>query len=127
MPSTKKEKELTIKFKVQKRDGRLVKFDQERITTAIFKAAESVGGKDRKRAKEVSDEVVNRLAKKYISRKEVSTEEISNVVKETLKDMGHGKTAIALELFVNLRNKVKNIKSLIDAEELVRGYIGEED
>jgi len=120
--STKK-----VPFKVKKRDGRIVGFDKERITSAIFKAAESVGGDDRKRAREVSNEVVERLLKKYSRRKYVSTLEISEVVKETLKDMGHGKTAIALELFVNLRNKVKNIKSLIDAEELVRGYIGEED
>lgn len=125
MPRVKVKKE--IHFKVKKRDGRLVSFDQERITTSIFKAAESVGGDDRERAKKVSEEVVKRLVKIYENVTEVSTEEIANVVKETLKDMGHGKTALALDLFVNLRNKVKNIKSLIDAEELVRGYIGEED
>ena len=116
-----------ITFKVKKRDGRLVKFDQERITSAIFKAAESVGGDDRERAKKVSNEVVKRLIEQYENTKEVTTQEIADIVRETLKDMGHGKTAIALDLFVSLRNKVKNIKSLIDAEELVRGYIGEED
>ncbi len=125
MPRVKKDK--NISFKVRKRDGRLVEFDQERITTSIFKAAESVGGNDRERAKKVSDEVVKRLVNKYPTDEEITTEEIFSEVKETLKEMGHGKTAIALELFVNLRNKVKNIKSLIDAEELVRGYIGEED
>ncbi len=125
MPSSKKNTK--IGFKVRKRDGRVVSFDQERITTSIFKAAESVGGDDRKRAQMVSDKVVKRLIKKYPNDEEITTEEIFSEVKETLKDMGHGKTAIALELFVQLRNKVKNIKSLIDAEELVRGYIGEED
>ncbi len=125
MPQVKKIKR--IPFKVRKRDGRLVDFDQERITTSIFKAAESVGGDDRQRAKKVSDEVVKRLFNKYPTDEEITTEEIFSEVKETLKEMGHGKTAMALELFVNLKNKVKNIKSLIDAEELVRGYIGEED
>ncbi|HNW23513.1 MAG TPA: ribonucleoside triphosphate reductase [Candidatus Dojkabacteria bacterium] len=125
MPQVKKIKK--IPFKVRKRDGRLVDFDQERITTSIFKAAESVGGDDRQRAKKVSDEVVKRLINKYPTDEEITTEEIFSEVKETLKEMGHGKTAMALELFVNLKNKVKNIKSLIDAEELVRGYIGEED
>ena len=122
-----KSKTLEVPFKVKKRDGRIVGFDNERITSAIFKAAESVGGDDRERAKEVSNEVAERLIKKYKRRKTITTEEISDVVKDTLKDMGHGKTAIALELFVNLRNKVKNIKSLIDAEELVKGYIEESD
>ena len=125
MSRIKENKDIT--FKVKKRDGRLVKFDQERITSAIFKAAESVGGDDRERAKKVSNEVVKRLIEQYENTKEVTTQEIADIVRETLKDMGHGKTAIALDLFVSLRNKVKNIKSLIDAEELVRGYIGEED
>jgi ribonucleoside-triphosphate reductase len=117
----------TVHFKVKKRDGRLVDFDQERITTGIFKAAESVGGDDRKRAKVVSDEVVKRLIEKHKDEKFVSTDDIALVLKETLKDMGHGKTAVAFELFVDLKNKVKNIKSLIDAEQLVKGYIKEED
>lgn len=116
-----------IPFKVKKRDGRLVDFDQERITTGIFKAAESVGGDDRKRAKQVSNEVVRRLCEKHKEERYISTGDIARVVKETLKDMGHGKTAIAFELFVDLKNKVKNIKSLIDAEQLVKGYIKEED
>ncbi len=120
-------KKTDIHFKVRKRDSRLVDFDVERITTSIFKAAESVGGDDRQRAEKVSNEVVKRLIKKYPNDEEITTEEIFSEVKETLKDMGHGKTAVALELFVNLRNKVKNIKSLIDAEQLVKGYIGEED
>ncbi|MDD2564329.1 MAG: ATP cone domain-containing protein, partial [Salinivirgaceae bacterium] len=100
---------------------------QERITSSIFKAAQSVGGDDRERAQSVSNEVVKRLIKKYSSDEEITSEEIFSEVKETLMDMGHGKTAIALDLFVKLKNKLKNIKSLIDADELVRGYIGEED
>jgi ribonucleoside-triphosphate reductase (formate) len=116
-----------VTFKVRKKDGRLVDFDRERITTGIFKAAESVGGDDRKRASEVSKEVTKRLISIYPDSKEVSTKEISEVVKETLKDMGHGQTAVAFELFLDLRDKVKNIKSLIDAEKLVKEYIGEED
>lgn len=122
-----KKKQNSIPFKVRKRDGRLVEFDQERITSSIFKAAESVGGRDRERAKKVSDEVVKRLLEKYSDDEEITTEEIFSEVKETLKDMGHGKTAMALDLFVKLKNKVKNIKSLIDADELVRGYIDEAD
>ncbi len=63
----------------------------------------------------------------YSKEKSVSADSIAKVVKQTLKDMGHGKTAIAFELFVDLKNKVKNIKSLVDAEQLVEGYIKEAD
>lgn len=116
-----------VHFKVKKRDGRLVDFDRERIVTGVFKAAESVGGNDRKRSQEVTDEIVKRLVEEHKEEKFVSADSIAKVVKETLKDMGHGKTAVAFELFVDLKNKVKNIKSLIDAESLVKGYIKEED
>lgn len=114
-------------FKVQKRDGRLVDFDRQRIESGIFKAAEGVGGTERKRAKEVTDEVVARLMGKYSTRKYIKTEQIADIVKQTLLDMGHGKTSIAFALFVDLKNQVKNIRSLIDADTLVKDYIDKLD
>ena len=48
---------------VLKRDSKLEPFDQERITTAIWKAAKACGGKDKEEAKRVSDEVVAELQK----------------------------------------------------------------
>lgn len=112
-----------IPFKVKKRDGRVVDFDRERIVTGIFKAAESVGGQDRERAEEIADEVVKKLKKDNKGKKAISTDIISNTVCETLKDMGHGKTSVAFSLFVDLRNQVKNIKSLVDADTLVNDYV----
>lgn len=114
-------------FQVKKRDGRIVKFDRERIATGIYKAAESVGGKDRKRAEEITEEVVKRLITRYSKRKYIKTEEIAEIVKQVLIDMGHGKTSIAFGLFVDLKNQVMNIKSLVDADTLVRGYIDQLD
>jgi anaerobic ribonucleoside-triphosphate reductase len=125
MSAQKKKK--TPQFKVKKRDGRLVKFDRERIESGIFKAAEGVGGTERKRAKEVTDEVIARLIGKYSGKKYIKTEQIADIVKQTLLDMGHGKTSMAFSLFVDLRNQVKNIKSLIDADTLVRDYIDKLD
>ncbi len=116
-----------VPFQVKKRDGRIVKFESERISTGVFKAAESVGGHDRKRAEEITNEVIARLVAKYPKRKYVKTEEIADVVKQVLIDMGHGKTSIAFGLFVDLKNQVMNIKSLVDADTLVRGYIDQLD
>ena len=129
MPKTKKTSPTSkkIHFKVEKRDGRIVEFDKERIVSAIFKAAESVGGEDRKRAKEVADKAIEKLKEKYSDRENIKTTEIAEVVKETLVDMGHGKTSVAFDLFLDLRNQIKNIKSLIDADSLIRNYIDMED
>jgi ribonucleoside-triphosphate reductase len=114
-------------FKVKKRDGRIVKFQKERLVTGIFKAAESVGGEDRERANEIADEVIKRLKEKYPKKEYITTKKIAAVTTQTLIDMGHGKTSIAFELFVDLKNQVKNIKSLIDADTLVSGYIDKVD
>jgi len=114
-------------FKVKKRDGRIVKFEKERLVTGIFKAAESVGGEDRERANEIADEVIKRLKKRYSGKEYITTKKIAEITAQTLIDMGHGKTSIAFELFVDLKNQVKNIKSLIDADTLVKGYIDKVD
>jgi anaerobic ribonucleoside-triphosphate reductase len=48
-----KEKQHKIK-NVRKRDGRIVEFTQEKVTHAIYKAAQSVGGEDLNEAKKQS-------------------------------------------------------------------------
>ena len=116
-----------ITFQIKKRDGRVVKYNRERIATSIFKAAENVGGTDRKRADEVAKIIEEKLIAKYSRRKYVKAAEIADMVKSTLLELDHGKTAISYALFVDLKNKIKNIKSLIDANSLVADYIGQED
>lgn len=116
-----------IDFRVKKRDGRIVPFNKERITTGVFKAAENVGGEDRKRAREIANEVIKVLKKKHKPGSVIKTSEIADVVKQVLIDMGHGKTSISFGLFVDLKNQVRNIKSLIDANTLVKEYIDNED
>lgn len=114
-------------FKVKKRDGRIVPFRKERLATGVFKAAESVGGEDRERANEIAEEVIKRLKEKYPDKEYITTKKIAKITAQTLIDMGHGKTSVAFELFVDLKNQVKNIKSLIDADTLVKGYINKLD
>jgi ribonucleoside-triphosphate reductase len=116
-----------IQFQVKKKDGRVVDYDGERIVSGIFKAAESVGGDDRKRAEEIAVEVEKVLADKFSDKELVTTDEIGDVVKQVLLDMGHGKTSVAFGLFIDLRNQVKNIKSLVDADKLVKEYIDKLD
>ena len=46
---------------IRKRDGRILPFDPEKITDAIFKAAKAVGGSNRETAQSVCDSVVGIL------------------------------------------------------------------
>ncbi len=109
---------------VRKRDGRLVPFEQGKITAAIFKAAQSVGGNDRERAVFISNAVVNMLEGLYY---EVGTtpsvEDIQDVVERVLIKHGHAKTAKSYILYRDLHNKLRDIRALIDANELVDGYL----
>jgi len=48
---------------IKKLDGRIVDFDPEKITNAIFKAANAVSGKDRLTAEKLTKQVVEAVEK----------------------------------------------------------------
>jgi hypothetical protein len=70
---------------VRKRDGQIVKFDRENITTAIFKAAQSVGGTERETAEQLADEVILYLYAARGSRLP-GVEEIQDAIEKVLKE-----------------------------------------
>jgi ribonucleoside-triphosphate reductase len=100
---------------IQKRDGRVVAFDVEKITTAIFRAALSVGGHDLITARQLADKVVEYL----IEEKKVllpSVEEVQDAVEKVLIENGHAKTAKAYILYRDHRTRIREGKSeLMDA------------
>lgn len=99
----------TIKF-VTKRDGRVMPFDRSKITEAIFKAAQSVGGEDRLLAEELANAVVLFLAKKYQDQVP-GIEDIQDVVEKVLIETGHAKTGKAYIIYrENRRQTRENLK-----------------
>ena len=80
---------------ILKRDGNLVEYDRDRITTAIFKAAASVGGSDRSIAESLAKEVEKTIFNSFPPGSTPSVEEIQDIVEETLIKQGHAKTARA--------------------------------
>lgn len=112
----------TIK-KIRKRNGRLVKFNQNKITNAIWKAAKSVGGEDKKRSRYLADRVVERLEKKYDGHTIPTVEEIQDAVEEVLMRHGHTSTTRAFILYRDLHNRIRDVHSLIDSNELIGNYL----
>ena len=104
---------------VRKRDGSVVPFDKERIVNAIFKAAQSVGGKDRKIAERLADEVVEILEEKCAG-SVPSVEDIQDIVEKVLIEHGHAKTAKAYILY---RKQKEELRKLRDAELSVVGLV----
>lgn len=105
----------TPKFKaVQKRDGRIVPFDEERISRAIYRAMEATGeGNLNRDPGIVSERVVKELAKKYAPTHIPHIEEIQDFVEEALIVLDFPKTAKAYILYRNERAQVREKTKLI--------------
>ncbi len=103
--------------KIVKRDGRVVNFDPEKITSAIMKAARSVGGSDRKEAERLAGLVVGFLAK---NEKIPTVEEVQDAVEKVLIEEGHAKTAKAYILYRAKRAELRQA-----AAEAAKGSDGE--
>jgi uridine kinase len=93
-----------IKY-VIKRNGATVPFTSERITNAIFRAAVSVGGRDRSMAETLSKQVTSLLEKQYKKNQYPGVEEVQDVVEKILIENGHAKVAKAYILYREDRNR----------------------
>ncbi len=102
---------------VRKRDGRIVPFEQQRITNAIYKAAASLGGHDKERAQQISDEVVYTLFHQFPPGTTPTVEDIQDIVERILIENGHASTAKAFILYRDYRTRerqrIKRQKSML--------------
>ncbi len=92
--------------KVRKRDGRVVPFDRSKIASAIFRAAQAVGGEDRSPADELAGLVTLLLEKQYAGRIP-AIEEIQDMVEKVLIETGHAKTAKAYILYRDRHTRLR--------------------
>ena len=95
---------------ITKRDGRGVPFDDTKITNAIFKAANAVGGADRQLAIETTIEVLKYL-KEHYKGSEFGVEDVQDAVEKTLIERGHARTAKAYILYRARRNVIRAARS----------------
>ncbi len=126
-PSGEEERENVEKRfdKVEKRDGRVVDFDQSKITDAIWAAAQSVGGRNKRLAERLSDKVVEYLAR-TTDKNVPHVEEIQDAVEKVLIEEGHAKTAKAFILYRKQHENLRKIKStFLEVEEIVDDYLGQ--
>ena len=101
--------------KIRKRDGRIVDFDLAKITEAIFKAAQVVGGEDKELAQSIATKVISKIEEQF-DQKTPSVEEIQDSVEKTLMEEGHSKTAKAYILYRFKRSQERAKRALILGE-----------
>jgi len=114
--------------KIQKRDGRIVDFEEEKITRAIFKAITATGETQPERAKELSDKVVKILNRRFKKDEIPTVEQIQDIVEEVLISENLAETAKAYILYREQRRQVREaVKASEEAVEKVDQYLDKLD
>jgi ribonucleoside-triphosphate reductase len=109
--------------KIKKRDGKIVDFNPVKITEAIWKAAQAVGGKDYKRAGDLTNKVIDSLEKE-LKRSEIPTvEQVQDAVEKVLIEDGHAKTAKAYILYRKQHQDMREIGGLLKDIDVVDDYL----
>lgn len=96
--------------KIKKRDGREVPFNIEKISNAIFKAAQAAGGHDYNTSMALAEKVVNVVDNKFQG-KIPDVEDIQDIVEKVLIESGHAKTAKEYILYRAERNRVREMNT----------------
>ena len=111
---------------IVKRDGRVVPFDEAKITTAIWKAMRSVGDPDEHAAAALCEKVGRLLDERFVG-EYPTVEEIQDIVEEMLVEAGRLRTAKAYILYRNQREELREMKGLMAGLPLVEDYLEDRD
>ena len=112
----------------QKRDGRVVPFNLERIEKAIEKAITATGQGDGQKARKLSKEVLNFLQRRFRKGENPTVEQIQDIVEEVLILNGYVETARAYILYREQRRRIRESKTALDeAVDLVDKYVDQAD
>ena len=104
--------------KIKKRDGRIVDFDQAKITEAVWKAAQSVGGQESSLADQISNQISAVLEVFFKSDENIpNVEQIQDLVEKILIEGGHAKTAKAYIIYRSKRADEREKKELMFGKE----------
>lgn len=113
---------------IQKRDGRIVDFDQAKITEAIFKALTATKKGGRQKARELSEQVKALLNRRFRNGEISKVEEVQDIVEEVLIMAGLVETAKAYILYREQHRRTREAITAIDeSTEMVDTYIQELD
>lgn len=102
--------------RIEKRDGRAVPFDKQKIAAAVARAQAAVGENDPQAANDVADIVEMALARRYLGERTLvpnqgetlpGIEEIQDLVERALVELGHAAVAKAYILYRDRRAQIR--------------------
>ncbi len=110
---------------IRKRDGRVVKFDPEKITNAIAKAGAATEEYDSGTARRLTIKVLT-LAEQLLGDRIPSVEEIQDIVEETLLQSPYRKTAKAYIIYRDQHARLREVINKMEVD-LVDQYLSKAD
>lgn len=114
--------------KVQKRDGRVVDFEQKKIEEAVHKAVVATNQGDGEVSKKVSDKVVALLNRRFKKGEVPNIEQIQDIVEEALMLEDLVETAKAYILYREQRRAIREAaKAVDDSSDKIDSYLKEID
>ena len=95
---------------IVKRDGRMAPFEIDKITNAIFGAAQASGGQDHDMAQELAEQVEKTL-EETAGTETPTVEQVQDTVEKVLIESGHSRTAKKYILYRNERTRVREMNT----------------
>ena len=113
--------------RIVKRDGKIVDFKLDKITTAIYKALKATDRDDYRLAEKLGGEALLILEKRYGEENIPSVEDIQDVVEYVLLDNKLYETAKAYILYRQKHKELRELKKLLDPAGLIEAYLYQSD
>ena len=105
--------------RIRKRDGRIVPFDKEKITNAIYRAIVATGSKDHSLAELLSARVVKILEQKYGDEAIPAVEDVQDTVEKVLVENGQAKVAKTYIIYRQKRAEIRREKQRVLEKETI--------
>ena len=115
-------------FEVVKRDGQVVEFKLDKITSAIEKAFKATGMQYDHDILDLLSLRVSADFQKKIKEEKIYVEDVQDSVEHVLEQTGYTDVAKAYILYRKQREKMRNMKStILDYKDVVNSYVKVED
>ncbi|MFA6374091.1 MAG: ribonucleoside triphosphate reductase [Candidatus Paceibacterota bacterium] len=115
-------------LKIEKRNGDIVDFDQEKITNADFKAITATQQGNGNKTKRISDKIVKILNRRFKKEEMPQVEQIQDIVEEVLVLEGEVEAAKAFILYREQRRRIREAQTISEeAVDRVDDYLDKMD
>ncbi len=113
---------------IRKRDGRVVPFDTDKITNAIYRAVEAVGGSDRNTAESVTASITGILDILFKDGRIPTVENVQDLVEKMLIERGHARVAKAYIIYREQHRNLRDAANLLgEGVQLIEEYLDRSD